>query len=128
MNPAAWQEGASGSVRPMLARLLGEGFLCWPLVCLTLLTLAWNYNHRVTMAPHRSYDTAARIALLQTIAGPVLPVYGQCASSRNLTEGIYARRGDVPGGYCFHSDCSVAASPTVTAERRFHVRITRPRP
>ncbi|MFH2047648.1 MAG: hypothetical protein ABIK92_21180 [Pseudomonadota bacterium] len=81
------------------------------------------YNDYISTDYRNSKDTQMRMAVVETIGGPAIPIIAQCCTSRNLTEGIYARRSDLPGGFCFHSDCDVVATPGLSYEKVFTLKV-----
>ena len=80
-------------------------------------------NESVNTDYHKSNDTQLRMAVIKTLGGPCIPVIAQCCTSRNITEGIYARRSDLPGGYCFHSDCDLIHTGTLYKENFYKINI-----
>ena len=81
------------------------------------------YNDHVATNYRHSRDTQMRMAIVKTLGGPAIPIIAQCCTSRNLAEGIYARRSDLPGGFCFHSDCDVVATPGVLSEKVYTLKV-----
>ena len=81
------------------------------------------YNDRITTNYEYSKDTQMRMAVVKTLGGPAIPIIAQCCTSRNLAEGIYARRSDIPGGFCFHSDCDVVVTPGVISEKVYRITV-----
>ncbi|MDI6776281.1 MAG: hypothetical protein QMD03_03425 [Syntrophales bacterium] len=81
------------------------------------------YNDHIATNYQNSRDTQMRMALLGTLGGPAIPIIAQCCTSRNLAEGIYARRSDLPGGFCFHSDCDVVVTPGVLSEKVYTLKV-----
>jgi len=81
------------------------------------------YNDRIATNYELSKDTQMRMAVVKTLGGPAIPIIAQCCTSRNLAEGIYARRSDIPGGFCFHSDCDVVVTPGVISEKVYRVTV-----
>ncbi len=81
------------------------------------------YNDHIATNYRRSRDTQMRMAVVGTLGGPAIPIIAQCCTSRNLAEGIYARRSDLPGGFCFHSDCDVVVTPGVLSEKVYTLKV-----
>jgi len=69
-----------------------------------------------------------RMAVVRSLGGPAIPIIAQCCTSRNLAEGIYARRSDLPGGFCFHSDCDVVVTPGVISENVYTLKVIHNKP
>ncbi|MDY6932688.1 MAG: hypothetical protein SVZ03_00525 [Spirochaetota bacterium] len=69
-----------------------------------------------------------RMALVWTLGVPAIPIIAQCCTSRNLTDGIYARRSELPGGFCFHSDCDVIATIGVISEKVYTIKVVKKQP
>jgi len=106
-----------------LKNILKEKSVITILILLITLISLYAINEHVTTDYNRSRDTRMRISVLATIGGPCIPIIAQCCTSRNLSEGIYARRNDVPGGYCFHSDCDVVFTGTIYGEHSYTILI-----
>ena len=81
------------------------------------------YNDHIATNYQHSRDTQMRMAVVGTLGGPAIPIIAQCSTSRNLAEGIYARRSDLPGGFCFHSDCDVVVIPGVLSEKVYRLKV-----
>ena len=86
------------------------------------------YNHLVSTSYRYSRDTQMRMAVVRSLGVPAIPIFAQCCTSRNLAEGIYARRSDLPGGFCFHSDCDVVATPRVISENVYTLKVIHNKP
>jgi hypothetical protein len=109
-----------------MLRLFREKY-CTRLLALLVLFLAlYLYNHLLSTSYDNSRDVQMRLAVVRTLGGPAMPIISQCGTSRNLSEGIYARRGDMPGGFCFHADCDVTAPPGVIAENVYTLEVIHP--
>ncbi|MDY6971454.1 MAG: hypothetical protein SV775_03895 [Thermodesulfobacteriota bacterium] len=111
-----------------MLQLLKEKYLLRILLILVVLIILQLYNDRITTNCRRSRDTQMRMAVVGTLGGPAVPIIAQCCTSRNLAEGIYARRSDIPGGFCFHSDCDVVVTPGVLSEKVYTVKVGKKRP
>ena len=96
-------------------------------LCIVLVTL-YLYNDHITTNYQRSSDTQMRMAVVGTLGGPAIPIIAQCCTSRNLPEGIYARRSDFPGGFCFHSDCDVVSTTGIFFEKVYTLKVIKKRP
>ena len=95
-----------------------------PLIILIgIFTGFYLYNDRVTTNYRHSKATRMRMAVVGALGGPAIPIIGQCCTSRNLFEGVYARRSDIPGGFCFHSDCDVTAVPKAVGEKNYTIKV-----
>ncbi|MDO8785592.1 MAG: hypothetical protein Q7J12_05175, partial [Syntrophales bacterium] len=81
------------------------------------------YNDYIATSYRHSRSTQMRMAVVGTLGGPAIPIIAQCGTSRNLSEGIYARRSDLPGGFCFHSDCDVVATPGIISEKVYKLKV-----
>ena len=80
------------------------------------------YNEDIKTNYNRSADTRMRIDFVRDAGGPCMPIIAQCCTSRNLTEGIYARRNEMPGGFSFQSDCDVVYTGRLYAEQHFTIK------
>ena len=104
-------------------QLIKEKYLSGILFTIVVFIGLYLYNDHITTNFQRSRDTQMRMAVVATLGGPAVPIIAQCCTSRNLAEGIYARRADMPGGFCFHSDCDVVVTPGVLAERVYTLKV-----
>ena len=86
------------------------------------------YNDRISTNYRYSRDTQMRMAIMKSLGGPAIPIIAQCCTSRNLAEGIYARRSDIPGGFCFHSDCDVVFTPGTISEKIYTLTVIEKKP
>ena len=111
----------SGDIR----RLKNDPFIFGTIVLICILIGLYAYNDRVSTNYLHSRETITRVALVGTVGGPCIPVIAQCCTSRNLSEGIYARRSDLPGGFCFHSDCDVVYAGDTNAEKHYTLHVIR---
>ncbi len=103
--------------------LIKENFFL-SIICMMFLFLTlYFYNITVNISYNRSASTQMRMAVVSTLGGPAVPIIAQCCTSRNLTEGIYARRSDFPGGFCFHSDCDTVFTPRAISENVYKLSI-----
>lgn len=112
----------------MLLPLLREKYFLRIIAMLALFFALYLYNHYLSTSYDDSRDMQMRMALVRTLGGPAMPIISPCGTSRNLSEGIYARRGDMPGGFCFHADCDVTAPPGAIAENFYIVEVTHGQP
>ena len=108
-----------------LKHVLKEKPLLDILVLLTALIGLYIINEYIKTDYSMSEETRMRMAVIETLGGPCIPVIAQCCTSRNLFEGIYARRSDLPGGYCFHSDCDVVFTGNIFAEKQYTITAIR---
>jgi hypothetical protein len=108
-----------------MRQLRNEPYLLGTIVLICVLIGLYAYNDRVSTNYLHSRETIMRVALVGTLGGPSIPVIAQCCTSRNLSEGIYARRSDLPGGFCFHSDCDVVYAGDITADKHYTLRVIR---
>lgn len=102
-----------------MVQLLRSKYLLRILFIFIIFIALYIYNDYISTDYRNSKDTKMRMAVLETLGGPAMPIIAQCCTSRNLTEGIYARRSDLPGGFCFHSDCDVVATIGIQHEKIF---------
>lgn len=106
-----------------MRRLTNEPYVRRTIVAIFILIGLYAYNNHVSTNQHRSRETLMRMALVETLGGPCIPVIAQCCTSRNLSEGIYARRSDMPGGFCSHSDCDVVYAGNINAEKHYTLQV-----
>ena len=111
-----------------MAQLFKEKYLFRTLLLILIFSSLYIYNDRVATDERISRQTQKRMAILRTLGGPAIPIIAQCCISRNLAEGIYARRSDIPGGFCFHSDCDVVVTPGALSERLYSFKVIRSNP
>ena len=111
-----------------MLQLLRETFLLRIVAAICILVALYVYNDCITTNYRHSDDTQMRMAVLKTLGGPAIPIIAQCCTSRNLYEGIYSRRSDIPGGFCFHSDCDVVAVPGSVCEKNYTVAVIKKTP
>ena len=107
--------------------LIKEKYFLRIIFTIIVFLTVYLYNDHVATNYQRSRDTQMRMAVVGTLGEPALPIIAQCCTSRNLAEGIYARRSDLPGGFCFHSDCDVVVTPGVVSERVYTLRVIKKR-
>ena len=107
----------------MLLQLIKEKIILRILFVNIFLIAFYIYNDCINTNYRYSRDTQMRMAVVSTLGGPVIPIIAQCCTSRNLAEGIYARRSDIPGGFCFHSDCDVVFTPGVLSEKVYTLKV-----
>ena len=112
----------------MIFQLLKEKYFSRIIFIITFFLALYLYNHLVSTSYRYSRDTQMRMAVVGTLGGPAIPIIAQCCTSRNLAEGIYARRSDLPGGFCFHSDCDVVATPRVISENVYTLKVIHNKP
>ena len=98
------------------------------ILLISLFLVLYFFNDKITTNYKWSKDTQMRMSTIKAIGGPAVPIIAQCCNSRNLHEGIYLRRSDNPGGYCFHSDCDVTITPGAVCETLFTIKIRRKAP
>ncbi len=111
--------------RVTMFSIVEERFFVWIFVAMAVFAGLYIYNDRVTTNYIYSKDTQMRMAVIKTLGGPAIPVIAQCCTSRNIAEGIYARRSEIPGGFCFHSDCDVVSVPDVFCEKVYSLKVLR---
>ncbi len=112
----------------MLLQLLKEKYFTRIIAMLALFLGLYFYNDLLSMRYDHARNMQMRLAIVRTLGGPAMPIISQCGTSRNLSEGIYARRGDMPGGFCFHADCDVTAPPGVIAETVYSLEVIHRKP
>jgi len=105
--------------------VVNEPYVLMPILLIFILIGLWLYNDRVSNNYLYSRQLRMRMAVVATLGGPCLPVFAQCCTSRNLSEGIYARRSDLPGGFCFHSDCDVIFGGDISSERHYTLKVVK---
>jgi len=110
------------SIIIMLSTILKEKFILLIVTASVLFLCLYFYNQFVNTDYQNSNDTQMRIAVVKTLGGPLIPIIAQCCTSRNLSEGLYARRSDIPGGFCFHSDCDIVYNKKLYNEKRFTIK------
>jgi hypothetical protein len=106
----------------MLKAILEEKIIVTIVIASVLFLCLYFYNQFVNTDYKNSNDTQMRMAVVKTLGGPCVPIIAQCCTSRNLSEGIYARRSDLPGGFCYHSDCDIVDIKKFYGEKRFTIR------
>ena len=106
----------------MFLSIFKEKMIVTILMAIVLFFFLYYYNEFIKTDYKNSKDTQMRITLVQTIGGPCIPIIAQCCTSRNLAEGIYARRSDMPGGFCYHSDCDLVDIKKLYGEKRFSIK------
>lgn len=109
-------------------RLIKEKYLSRTFFVTVIFLAFYLYNDHITTDYRHSKETQMRMAVVKTLGGPAVPIIAQCCTSRNLTEGIYARRSDLPGGFCFHSDCDVVVTPRILSERVYTLKVIKKNP
>jgi hypothetical protein len=109
-------------------QLIKEKNILRILFTIIIFIVLYFYNDRITTNYRQSRDTQMRMAVVNTLGGPAIPIIAQCCTSRNLAEGIYARRSDIPGGFCFHSDCDVVVTPGVVSEKVYKLKVIKKKP
>jgi hypothetical protein len=112
----------------MIHSLLKESYFARIIALLVLFLALYLANHLLSMNYDNSREMQMRLAVVHTLGGLAMPIISQCGTSRNLSEGIYARRGDLPGGPCFHADCNVTAPPGGIAERAYTLEVRQGNP
>ena len=105
--------------------MIKEKYFLRTIFVIIVLLGIYLYNDHIATNYQRSRDTQMRMAVVGTLGGPAIPIIAQCCTSRNLAEGIYARRSDLPGGFCFHSDCDVVVTPGVLSEKVYTLKVTK---
>lgn len=106
-----------------MRELFKEKFLVRIIVLISALVAVYFYNDRFSTNYQRSQDTQMRMAVIRSLGVPAIPIISQCCTSRNLAEGVYVRRSDIPGGFCFHSDCDIVAVPKTVCEKNYTVKV-----
>ena len=112
----------------MIFQLLKEKYFSRIIFIITFFLALYLYNHLVSTSYRYSRDTQMRMAVVRSLGVPAIPIFAQCCTSRNLAEGIYARRSDLPGGFCFHSDCDVVVTPRVISENVYTLKVIHNKP
>lgn len=107
----------------MILRLLKEKYFIRIIAVMALFLVFYLYNHLFSTSYDNSRDMQMRMAVVRSLGGLAMPIISQCGTSRNLSEGIYARRSDIPGGFCFHADCDVTAPPGVISENVYTIEV-----
>lgn len=111
-----------------MLRLIKEKYFS-RMIFVIIVFMALNlYNDRISTNYRYSRDTQMRMAIMKSLGGPAIPIIAQCCTSRNLAEGIYARRSDIPGGFCFHSDCDVVFTPGTISEKIYTLTVIEKKP
>jgi hypothetical protein len=106
----------------MLKAILEEKIIVFIVTASVLFLGLYFYNQVIRTDYQNSNDTQIRIAVVKTLGGPLIPIIAQCCTSRNLSEGIYARRSDIPGGFCFNSDCDIVYNKKLYNEKQFTIK------
>jgi len=106
----------------MLSAIFKEKLIVIILTAIVLFLFFYYYNEFAKANYLNSKDTQMRMAVIKTLGGPCIPIIAQCCTSRNISEGIYARRSDLPGGFCYHSDCDIVNIKNLYGERRFSIK------
>lgn len=70
-----------------------------------------------------SRDYLVKKDLLQFLRLDSLAIASECTAARCLTEGIFGCLGDMPGGYCYHSDCDLVGPPDIPTLRDIEILI-----
>jgi hypothetical protein len=112
----------------MILQLLKEKYFSRIISIIAFFLSLYIYNHLLSTSYRYSRETKTRMALVKSLGGPAIPIIAQCCTSRNLAEGIYARRSDLPGGFCFHSDCDVMVTPRIIAENIYTLKVIHNKP
>lgn len=108
-----------------MRRLTNEPYIRRTIVAIFILIGLYACNNHISTNQLRSRETLMRMAIVGTLGGHCIPVIAQCCTSRNLSEGIYARRSDIPGGFCSHSDCDVVYTGDLIAEKHYTLHVKR---
>ena len=95
------------------------------IVALVTFVSLYLYNEYVILNFARSKNTQMRMTVVNVLGGPCIPIIAQCCTSRNILEGIYARRSDIPGGFCFHSDCDLVYLKSQKPQRYFSLKVSK---
>jgi hypothetical protein len=103
--------------------LIKDKYLPRTIFLIIVFLAVYLYNDYFATSYRHSRDTQMRMAVVGTLGGPAIPIIAQCGTSRNLAEGIYARRSDFPGGFCFHSDCDVVVTPGIISEKAYKIKV-----
>ncbi len=106
-----------------MVQLFRNKYLLRILFIFIIFTALYLYNDHISTNYRNSKNTQMRMAVVETLGGPAIPIIAQCCTSRNLSEGMYARRSDLPGGFCFHSDCDVVVTPGLKHEKTFTLKV-----
>ena len=64
-----------------------------------------------------------KLALLSVLGIGDLSLSSECVS---VLEGITSCLGEIPGGYCYHSDCDILEAPDYNADNRFEMSLIAP--
>ncbi|MCD6224796.1 MAG: hypothetical protein J7K32_04615 [Deltaproteobacteria bacterium] len=105
----------------MIKLIFQESLFTIIFIFILLFIALYLYNEHVTTDYKKSQATQMRMVIVQTVGGPCMPIIAQCCTSRNLSEGIYARRSDMPGGFCFHSDCDIVNTKKLYSETTYTI-------
>ncbi|MBL0716441.1 MAG: hypothetical protein JJV89_00180 [Desulfosarcina sp.] len=107
----------------MIKDIFKESFFQVILIASVLFAGLYFYNELINNTIQRSYDKQLRMAVVGALGEPCIPIIAQCCTSRNISEGIYARRSDIVGGFCFHSDCDVVHIKKLYSEKFYTLKI-----
>lgn len=107
----------------MIKDIFKESFFQVILIASVLFAGLYFYNELINNTIQRSYDKQLRMAVVGALGEPCIPIIAQCCTSRNISEGIYARRSDIVGGFCFHSDCDVVHIKKLYSEKFYILKI-----
>lgn len=64
-----------------------------------------------------------KLAVLSVLGIGELSLSSECVS---ILEGITSCLGEVPGGYCYHSDCDILEAPDFNVDNRFEMVLIKP--
>jgi len=106
----------------MFKAIINEKFFKLIFIALVLFFFLYFKNEWVNTSLKRSFATQMRMVVIETLGGPCIPIIAQCCTSRNIFEGIYARRSDIPGGFCFHSDCDIVDIRKLYSEKSYIIK------
>ena len=106
----------------MIKLIFQESMFKTIFIIILLFVALYLYNEHISTDYKQSRAVQMRMSVIKTLGGPCMPIIAQCCTSRNLSEGIYARRSDMPGGFCFHSDCDIVHMDKLYSEARYTIK------
>lgn len=65
----------------------------------------------------------SRRAILQSLGVDSLAILSDCNATRKPADGSCACLSDIPGGYCYHTDCDLVGIPSVAQDDSYQLRI-----
>lgn len=61
----------------------------------------------------------AKTALLDLLGMPMIAASDECTGTKNSLEGLCGCLSEIPGGYCYHTDCDTTSTPEILAIDRY---------